>query len=171
MLDHGLGSCRLWSAGPFVHNSQVTPSPTTPVFPGECSHEASLLPSELSGEISRKVNLILNRFLNQLPRDRDPFAFHLFFLSHLGWYFTRIAGIFRVLSRHGSDPQSMFLKGGSHLKMGGGAGQRFFHMCDFCLPPQRVSAALALPCVFGQTYTSFSFLFCVLGICASMAGG
>jgi hypothetical protein len=36
-----------------------------------------LLPPELSGETSQKVNLILNRFLNQFPRDRDEFAFHL----------------------------------------------------------------------------------------------
>ena len=92
--------------------SQVTtPPPRVLVFPRrECSPEVLLLPAELSGEISQKVNLILNRFLNQFPRGRDQFAFYFFLLSHLGWYFTRVVGIFRVLSLHRNDPPSIFLK-------------------------------------------------------------
>ena len=75
-----------------------------------------MLPPELSGEISQKVNLILSRFLNQFPRGRDQFAFYFFLLSHLGWYFTRVVGIFRVLSLHRNDPQSIFLKEESQKK-------------------------------------------------------
>lgn len=80
---------------PRAGNASATGSPMLLCLPRENVNPRSrccLL--ELSGEISQKVNLILNRFLNQFPGGRDQFAFVFSYLvilagiSHGSWYFS-----------------------------------------------------------------------------------